>query len=351
MSEVKNQGFCDQKITCFLNFVLNNGLQVYSCFVFKEIVVAYDLDQLPRATHEGVLKLGGIEVRCWVLEDGRRILSERGMLKVIGRSESQTKYNGDTDKGFSDADKLGGFLGANNLKPFISKDLKVPTNYVKFTDRNNNIVSGFICELLNKICDVYLDARDAGVLRKNQEHIAERAYVLMRAFANVGLAALIDEATGFQDARAKDALNRILDLYLSEDKSPWAKTFPNEFYEEIFRLMGWNVEFALTRRPQLVGSITNNLVYSRLAPGVLDELKRLVPRDEKGQLKHRYHQHMTSEHGHPKLIELINFIITSARGFRDKDFKGFVRFLNRIYPLYVDAPLFDGFSEEELFSR
>lgn len=313
--------------------------------------MVYDLDQLPRATHEGVLKLGGIEVQCWVLEDGRRILSQGGLMNVIGRSRTPTRQSDYKDKDSLDVDKLGGFLWANNLKPFIGKDLKVSTNCVKFVGKNNIIANGFVCELLNKICDIYLDARDAGVLRKNQEHIAERAYVLMRAFANVGLAALIDEATGFQDARAKDALNRILDLYLSEDKSPWAKTFPNEFYEEIFRLMGWNVEFALTRRPQLVGSITNNLVYSRLAPGVLDELKRLVPRDEKGQLKHRYHQHMTSQHGHPKLIELINFIITSARGFRDKDFKGFVRFLNRIYPLYVDAPLFDGFSEEELFSR
>jgi hypothetical protein len=35
-------------------------------------------------------------------------------------------------------------------------------------------------------------------------------------------------------------------------------------------------------------NLTNNVVYERLAPGVLDELKCVTPRDDKGRRKHKY---------------------------------------------------------------
>jgi hypothetical protein len=44
-------------------------------------------------------------------------------------------------------------------------------------------------------------------------------------------------------------------------------------------------------------------VYRRLAPGVLDELRKRTPRAEHGRLKHRLFQNLTDDIGHPKLRE------------------------------------------------
>ena len=58
--------------------------------------------------------------------------------------------------------------------------------------------------------------------------------------------------------------------------------------------MGWdwslNTSGAWKNHPQLVGKITNDIVYKKLPKGVLDELNRLNPKDDKGNRKHKHHQ-------------------------------------------------------------
>jgi hypothetical protein len=48
-----------------------------------------------------------------------------------------------------------------------------------------------------------------------------------------------------------------------------------EFYKEVFKLNGWNCNAG--RMSPIMGAIVNDLVYARLAPGVLDELKKRNP--------------------------------------------------------------------------
>mgnify|MGYP003561277120 CR=1 FL=1 len=52
----------------------------------------------------------------------------------------------------------------------------------------------------------------------------------MRAFARVGITALVDEATGYQYERENDELQKILKAYISEELLPWQKRFPDIFY-------------------------------------------------------------------------------------------------------------------------
>ena len=40
-------------------------------------------EKLPKATHRGILTIGEIDLPCFVLEDGRRVISGRGMTKAI----------------------------------------------------------------------------------------------------------------------------------------------------------------------------------------------------------------------------------------------------------------------------
>ena len=71
----------------------------------------------------------------------------------------------------------------------------------------------------------------------------------------------------------------------------------------MFRLRDWQYYQFSVKRPSVAGRITNDIIYERLAPGVLDELRRITPRDTKGRTKYRYHQRLTSDIGHPALRE------------------------------------------------
>jgi len=123
----------------------------------------------------------------------------------------------------------------------------------------------------------------------------------MRGLAHVGIAALIDEVTGYQPIRDHLALQAILDKFLLKEFATWAKRFPDEFYQEMFRLKGWQWRGMKVNRPSVVGHYTNDLVYQRLAPGILSKLRELNPKDEKGNRKVRFQQFLTDDIGVPAL--------------------------------------------------
>ena len=52
--------------------------------------------------------------------------------------------------------------------------------------------------------------------------------------SRVGIIALVDEATGYQDVRARDALAKILEEYIAKELRKWVRTFPPDFYKEMF---------------------------------------------------------------------------------------------------------------------
>src|SRR5690349_11914290 len=43
---------------------------------------------IPRAKYSGVLKLGGVEIECAVLENGQRIVNDSAFQKALGRSQA-----------------------------------------------------------------------------------------------------------------------------------------------------------------------------------------------------------------------------------------------------------------------
>ena len=62
-------------------------------------------------------------------------------------------------------------------------------------------------------------------------------------------------------------LEEILEEFISKELVVWAKRFPDEFYEEMFRLKKWPYIPKSTKRPRFAGKLTNDLVYEALAPG------------------------------------------------------------------------------------
>ena len=165
---------------------------------------------------------------------------------------------------------------------------------------------------------------------KQQLHIAERCEILVRGFARVGIIALVDEATGYEKDRIAGSLARILEVFIAKELQPWVKTFPSEYYEQLFRLRGLAYSSDSVKRPQYFGVLTNDIVYKRLAPGVLDELKRV--KEEAGRPRDKLFQRLTENVGYPKLREHLGAVVATMQlSDSYKDFKGK---LDRIRPKF-----------------
>lgn len=295
-------------------------------------------EKLPQATHAGELKIGEVTIPCAVLEDGRRVLTQEGFLHAIGRAR---KAKGGQGASGSKVDQMPAFLSANNLKPFISPELVESTKAIRFKNPKGIRAFGYPAELLPRVCQVYLDAKDAGKLVKSQDTIAIKCGILIRGFAHVGIIALVDEATGYQYDRDRQALHLILEAYIAKELLPWAKRFPDEFYKQLFRLRGWPYSPPSPKRPLYVGKLTNQLVYEQLPPGVLDELRTKNPKDDKGRRKHRHHQFLTENIGNPHLERHIASVTTLMRAA--PNWRNFERLFARAFP---KGPL-----QEEMFEE
>ena len=283
--------------------------------------------ELPMATHgsaERPLRIGETEIPCFVLEDGRRVLMQTGVINALGMS-----HGGSYSKG---GDRLAKFAQQGRLSSFISSDLVERTaNPIRFRTSRGALAYGYEATILHDLCEVVLDARDAGVLQKQQAHIAKQCEILVRGFARVGIIALVDEATGYQAERDRDELHRILEAYLSEERLAWAKRFPDEFYKQIYRLKNWKWPPLGRAKPPFLGHITNEIVYDRLPPGVLTELRKRNPtQDATKRRKWKHHQFLSEDFGQPDLRDHLLQVIAVMRV--SKTWDAFKRNFDEAFP-------------------
>jgi hypothetical protein len=167
------------------------------------------------------------------------------------------------------------------------------------------------------LCDSVLIARRAGALQPNQLHIANQCEILLSSFSKVGIIALVDEATGYQHARARDELQVILEAYIVEEMRPWVSTFPTEFFRQVYRLMGWEFKEGTAKRTPYVGKLINEWVYGRLPADVLPKLKELNPSVE-GRRKKKHFQFLTEDTGIPHLDRQLAVVTALMRASKDR---------------------------------
>lgn len=283
------------------------------------------MDKVLYATHQGKLNIGTKEIDCAVLADGTRVILSQGFLKALGRPW----------KGSYKRTELPNFIDGKNLIPFISNDLRDVLTPVLYKDIRGVNVRGYKAQLLPMVCDVYLKAREENALASRQEPIAKQAELIMRALAHIGIIALVDEVTGYQEIRDKKALQKILDKYLLAEYAKWAKRFPDEFYQLMFELKSWEWKGMKVNRPSVVGKYTNDIVYDRLAPGVLAELKKRNPPNESGRRKSKHHQWLTEDIGHPALQQHLHTIIAFMKA--SSNWSTFHRMVERAFPKVGDT--------------
>jgi hypothetical protein len=288
-----------------------------------------------KATHgspDHPLQIGDVEIDCYVLEDDTRVVTQRSMIKAMGLTRGGVRGDYEVERAGAE---LPRFATQIWIKDHLSSELEVALRSPILFKLPTAIAYGYPATILADLCDAILRARDAGVTGPRQAGIVKQADILLRGFARVGIVALVDEATGYQRDRAKDALAKILEAFIAKELQAWVQTFPAEFYEQMFRLRGLEFPRASVQRPRYFGLLTNEVVYKRLAPGVLSELKRVTPRNDDGRPTAKYFQSLTSNIGYPKLKEHLGAVVALMK--ISKTWNGFLNLLNEHYPRYGDT--------------
>jgi hypothetical protein len=243
------------------------------------------------------------------------------------------------------------FLAPGQLTPFIGSELEDgPLQPIDYMD-GDRVIRAYDASILPAVCNVWLRAREAGALQKQQLSKAQQAEILMRALAETGIVALIDEVTGYELVRPQNALQAYIEKVIAKELAAWAKRFPDEFYENIYRLRGWAWPGMRKNRFSAVAGYTRDLVYERLGPKVLEELEKKNPRNERGRRPNKHHQWLTTDIGVPLLAQHLHALVmlqrlAIANGF---GWKRFVRMVDQVMPKRgsnLELPLHFGVSIE-----
>jgi hypothetical protein len=243
-------------------------------------------------------------IPCAVLPDGTRVLSERAITKAFGGKRGGAHWR--RKRADDDGANLPVFLSAKNISTNISsellKALSQPVLY-RTKGQGGRTAHGLEASLLPKICRELRRLDREEKLYPSQSTVAAQAELIADGLTEVGIIGLVDEATGFQYVRAGDALARILSEFIDKELQPYSSTFTPTYYSEIFRLRGMEFPKDSVQRPRYFGVLTNEIIYRRLAPGVLEELKRVTPKLPDGRHKDKLFRRLTQNKGYPALKE------------------------------------------------
>lgn len=244
---------------------------------------------LPRALYSSKeLPIGDVVLECAVLDNGMRVLTATSVFKVFGRPRKGVNSRLEVD-----GTRLPPFIAAKNLKDFITQDLIDRTKLIEYIDGKSK-KSGYEANLIPKMCEVYLKARRSGALVESQQKLAITSEILSISLAQVGIDALVDEATGYQHERKYDALRLLLSKYIAEGLQGWIKTFRDDFFSELDRLYG-NSPTSSRKRPSYYGKFINKYVYEPLENGYVKEKLNELNILPDGRRKARFHQWLNSD--------------------------------------------------------
>jgi hypothetical protein len=262
---------------------------------------------MPIARWRGTLNIVGLEVPCYVLDDGQ---------KIIGRTSATELLTGIKGGG-----ALEKYIAVKALEPFINKDL-VLERFVPFrlleVEGLEKAVKGLPADLMIEVCQGFVAALQSSFdpnskftkLTDRQMQMAMKASAFLSACAKIGLEALIDEATGYQYVRAEDALQVKLRAFIADELRAWEKTFPDELWAEFGRLTGWKGN--LKSRPKWWGKLVIEMIYDTLDPDVADYLKSNRPPPGV-----RWHRQLTENIGVRALVSRCFEVVGMAKDCTD----------------------------------
>lgn len=249
--------------------------------------------RVPVSIGTAPLTLGSAELETHVLDNTDRVLTLRSaVLALTGKEHGN----------------LGEIVGVAPLKPLLDVGLVLGETREFSVPRTQFKGRGITADAFVEICQAYARAYERGALRtRAQQAIALRALLLLAACAKVGLVALIDEATGFQQYRASDDLQVRLQAYLAEHPRDWLKTFPDELWRQLARLTGYTGPVEKSR-PKWWGKVVYEVIYQALDPDIARVLITQKPSPD----AINYHQWFTEQLGLPVLKRHLDRVVGIA---------------------------------------
>jgi hypothetical protein len=265
----------------------------------------------------GSLDAYGIPSDCYVLEDGRRVLSQRGVVRAL------------TAGGESGVPRVG------SVERYLAR---LPNKYahlatcptVEFTLSTGGVALGIEADKFVEIVSAYAELYSEGQLKTSQLHIGRQCLKYVVALAKVGLDALVDEATGYQHVRAHDALSQRMAQYLRDVPSPY-----KVFWGERLRLSLKRV-FRCSDAP-LAGGVIPKIYDIILGADIRKEAGRR--RDAfKNTKSHQMFAEMVAECFRTVDMQIVELIANQSSGKRE--------FWNKLSAHYRNTPLQLGFYGE-----
>ena len=228
------------------------------------------------------------------------------------------------------------------------------TTPIQFRLKSGQKAIGYDALLLPMVCEVYLNLRDklndeianaakdsdsstAKSTLKRYKHIIDQCDKLTRGLARRGIIALVDDATGFQDDRAREEIERlVVKAYVAPGLQPWTQKFPHDFFREAYRLLGWEYKAGQIKHPGYMGKFINKFVYDALPPGS-EELQRRLPKNESGNRRAKLWQLLTIDTGSPHLDRQLTSDVVLMQVADDK--QEFERNWNKAFGKQRQLPL------------
>lgn len=224
---------------------------------------------LPYSMYRGTLQVGSVAIEAHVLNDSRRVLTQREVVRLLSPGR--------------DSGTLSRYLERN---PLVSEE-EIAKRTIHFAVPGNpNPAIGYEATVLIEICEGYLEARTQKRLHPSQQKLAAAAEIVIRSVAKVGIIALIDEATGYQEVRSKQALQVKLQAFIADELQEWAKMFPDDFWFELARLEG--ISYSARHRPLRWGKYVMMFVYDAIDEDVGRELRKRNPNPRFLQNHHQW---------------------------------------------------------------
>jgi hypothetical protein len=212
---------------------------------------------LPQATHKGNFKEDfGIDVDCYVLDDEGRtaVISQRGMgtaLKLGAGGRNLPKF-------------LEGKTISEALDPKLIEKIRNPLIFKGPTVVGNVLlgpVYGYDVTILIDVCKAIVKAESEGRLLTRQANIAKQAHVILNASAKAGIKGLVYALTGYNATR--EEVITAFKLFVREEAREYEKEFPNQLYEEWYRL--YQIPKPEKNKPWKFKHLTEDHVYRPLA--------------------------------------------------------------------------------------
>jgi hypothetical protein len=307
----------------------------------KAAAAKKELSLLPEVAYgspDEPLRIADISLECYVLNDEAktRVLAAGGVGSGLGFHPASASA------------RLVNLVTSDRVLPFINNELVHQLqNPIKFKYPSSNIIgSAYPATILADICDAILAARKEGTLLKQQAHIADKAEILIRGFARVGIVALIDEITGFQRDRKRDALAAILEKLVSKEMRPWLKTFQLDFFEELCRVWGYAMPEKPGAYPPVFAHVIRDIVYDRLAPGVRSQLQEL-----KKKRGGKMHQWLSANAGYNDLTRHLGELTMLLRVTPDGGKDQFMETLDKFKPKITIDQLIEASDSKKLIGK